>query len=113
MNLRATRREPTKLASLEAMASDQATNLEDTQPRSSVALDWTSDAENPRNWSLARRAVSTAVVSGIGFVRCVITPLWFYVPTSSRGLVVAVPPPDFHERCSALLGQTVSLSIFL
>jgi hypothetical protein len=71
MNLRATRREPTKLASLEAMASDQATNLEDTQPRSSMALDWTSDAENPRNWSLTRRAASTAVVSGIGFVRCV------------------------------------------
>ena len=37
----------------------------------SVSMNWVTDAGNPRNWSLARMAVSTAVVSGIGFVRYV------------------------------------------
>jgi hypothetical protein len=37
----------------------------------SVSMNWDTDAKNPRNWSPARMAVSTAVVSGIGFVRYV------------------------------------------
>jgi hypothetical protein len=51
------------------MASDADTNQEEAEPGANMARNWTSDAGNPRNWSFARRAATTGIVSGIGFVR--------------------------------------------
>jgi hypothetical protein len=31
--------------------------------------EWDHDTSNPRNWSVKRKAFTTAVVTGIGFVR--------------------------------------------
>jgi hypothetical protein len=53
------------------MRNEQDANTENPESEPNVSIDWATDAGNPRNWSLARRAVSTAVVSGIGFVRYV------------------------------------------
>ena len=42
---------------------------EEEEQRVDAVVDWAVDPDNARNWSFARKAVATAVVSGIGFVR--------------------------------------------
>jgi hypothetical protein len=53
------------------MRNEQGANTENLELDSNAFMNWATDTGNPRNWSLARRVVSTAVVSGIGFVRYV------------------------------------------
>ena len=53
------------------MAVKRDTELEAMQLGTNTVTAWRSDPANPRNWSFARRATSTAIVSGIGFVRWV------------------------------------------
>jgi hypothetical protein len=53
------------------MRNEQGANTENLELESNAFMNWVTDTGNPRNWSLARRVVSTAVVSGIGFVRYV------------------------------------------
>jgi hypothetical protein len=58
-----------------AMANDQDVTPDETRTDANAAINWAFDTGNPRNWSFARRAVTTAVVSGIGFVRYVVLRL--------------------------------------
>lgn len=53
------------------MCDEQDANTGNLELEPNVSMNWATDGGNPRNWSLARMAVSTAVVSGIGFVRYV------------------------------------------
>jgi hypothetical protein len=53
------------------MRNEQDAKTENLELEPNVSMNWATDAGNPRNWPLARRVVSTAVVSGIGFVRYV------------------------------------------
>ena len=53
------------------MALKRDTELDEVQLGTNAVTAWNNDPANPRNWSFARRATSTGIVSGIGFVRCV------------------------------------------
>ena len=52
-----------------AMPGELALASKEAHSTTNTANGWSTDPANPRNWSLTRKAASTAVVSGIGFVR--------------------------------------------
>ena len=75
------------------MCNEQDANTGNLELEPNMSMNWATDAGNPRNWSLARMEVSTAIVSGIGFVRYV-RLFWRF---TGRPLV-EVPHPSLHLK---------------
>jgi len=61
------------------MANREDATPGETPTEAHTVINWAFDVGNPRNWSFERRAATTAVVSGIGFVRYVLLYTLLYV----------------------------------